>query len=184
MTAFKTVLAGGIAVAALVSAAPASAQYYPQPGYGGGGIVGQVINQVLGGNQYGYGYGGNSQVMVDRCSAAVTQRINRDYGYRYGGYGGYGGYNNYAQGNARVLGITSVEPRSNGRLRVRGMASSNAYANYGGYGGYGGYNGYGGYAQQQPMGDLRFKCDIDYRGYITDIDLDRNSYGYNNYRRY
>ena len=31
--------------------------------------------------------------------------------------------------------------------------------------------------------ELRFKCNIDYRGYISDIDLDRNNYAYG-YRGY
>ena len=53
----------------------------------------------------------------------------------------------------------------------------------GGYGGYGGYGAYGGYAPQQ-TGELSFKCNVDYRGYITDIDLDRNSYANYGYRRY
>ena len=42
---------------------------------------------------------------------------------------------------------------------------------------------YGGYAPQA-AGELTFKCNIDYRGYITDIDLDRNSYSNYGYRRY
>lgn len=204
MRAFKFILAGGAGLAALAAAAPASAQYYP--GYGGGGnVVGQVLGQILGGGQGGYGgygyngYGQNSQAMVQRCAAAVTDRINRQSGAGYGGsYGGYGGYGQgYAQGGARVVAITSVERRSSGRLRVRGMVQTNAYgAGYGGYGGYG-QGGYGGYGQggYGGQGDLAFKCNIDYRGYISDIDLDRvnNAYssGYNNgyspygsYRRY
>jgi hypothetical protein len=195
MKAVSKILAGGVAFAALASAAPAAAQYYPNYGYNNGGnVIGQVLNQVLGGGQqYGYGYGAQqSQAAVQRCSAAVAQRINRDYNRAgYGGYGnaygGYGGYNNnaYAAGGARVLGITSVERRSNSGLRVRGVATANAYAaayggQYGGgYGGYGGYNN--GYGQPQQQAELSFKCNIDYRGYITDIDLDRNQYGYNGY---
>lgn len=198
MMAVSKILAGGVAIAALASAAPAAAQYYPGYGYNNGGnVLGQVINQVLGGSQYGYGnqygYGASSQAAVQRCAAAVEQRINRDYrqagygGYGgYSGYGGYGGYNGYAQGNARVLGVTSVERRSSNGLRVRGVATANAYATGygnqygGGYGGYGGYNG--GYAAPQQAAELSFKCNIDYRGYITDIDLDRNNYAYG-YRR-
>lgn len=185
MTALKMVLASGVAAVALVGAAPASAQYYPNYGYNNGpGVVGQVIQQVLGAGQYGYGngyggygngYGGNSQYAVTQCARAVENRVNRDYGQRAGayGYGGYGGYNGYPQrGGARVVGITSVEPRSNGRLRVRGVVTTNAYG--AGYGG-----GYGGYAQ--PRGELSFKCNIDYRGYISDIDLDRNTYAYRRY---
>jgi hypothetical protein len=172
MRALKLILAGGVAAAALVSAAPASAQYYP--GYGGGyggNIVGQVINQVLGG---GYGGGYNSQAAISQCAAAVTQRINRDYGYGYAGYGGYGGYNPYGYsggyGNARVLGISRVEPRTGGGLTIRGVATSGVNAGYGGY-------GYGSAATP----DLTFRCKSDYRGFIVDIDVDRaeRNYGYN-----
>jgi hypothetical protein len=42
--------------------------------------------------------------------------------------------------------------------------------NYGGYP-YGGYGGYGGY--NNATADLTFKCDVDYRGYIRDIDINR-----------
>ena len=76
----------------------------------------------------------------DQYGRTWVQRA-ADCGYG-GGYGGYGGYNNgYAQGGARVLGVTSVERRSNNGLRVRGVATANAYATaYGNpYGG-----GYGG----------------------------------------
>src|SRR5687768_5989609 len=185
MKAVMKILAGGVGFAALASAAPAAAQYYPGYGYGQQNVLGQVLKQVLGGG-YG-GYGINPQVAVQRCAAAVEQRINQryrtaynPYGGGYSGYGGYGGYNAYAQGGGRVLGVTSVERRSNNRLRVRGVATANAmatgYSPYGGYG-QGGYGGYGGYAPQQ-TGELSFKCNIDQRGYITDIDLDRNNYAY------
>jgi hypothetical protein len=201
MSAVSKVRAGGGASAALARAAPAAAQYYPSypnGGYGQPNVIGQVINQVLGGG-YG-GYGNNSQVAVQRCAAAVEQRVNAQYnrgygGYGQGGYGGYGGYNpnpgyggyngyTYNQGSARVLGVTSVERRSNNGLRVRGVATARAHAvAYGGYG-QGGYSPYGGYAQPQQAAELTFKCNIDYRGYITDIDLDRNRYAYGGYRNY
>jgi hypothetical protein len=171
------ILAGGVAAAALFSAAPASAQYYPgygYPGYGTGGVIGQVINQVLGGgygNQgYGYGYGQvNSQFVVQQCTSAVQARLHHNYGYG-GGYGGYGGYGYNGPSGARVLGISRIEQRSNGGLTVRGVASSGRMASY----------GYG-YAAQAPV-DLTFKCKTDFRGRITDIDVDRaaTSYGYNN----
>jgi hypothetical protein len=199
MTAVTKILLGGAGIAALATAAPAAAQYYPDPyGYGAGpgAAVGQVINQVLGQGYGGQGYygGRNSQMAVERCSAAVTQRINAQYGARYGGYGGYrdpyggygggyspygGGYNN-GYGAGRVLSITRVEPRSYGTLRVRGYATTGLNSAYSPYGAYGGYT-------QQPA-DLKFKCDVDYRGYIRDIDLDRNrdynGYGNYGYRRY
>ncbi|HUE80442.1 MAG TPA: hypothetical protein VMN38_12560 [Sphingomicrobium sp.] len=201
MKAVFKILAGGVGLAALAGAAPAVAQYYPGYGYGqpNTGVVGQVINQVLGGNQYGYGV--NSQAAVQRCAAAVEQRINRNYNrVGYGGYGGYSGYGGYGGGygygqvpsGARVLGVTRIEQRSSGRLRVRGVATARAHATAyanpygGGYGGayggaYGGYGGYGGGYAPQQTGELAFKCDIDYRGYITDIDLERNRYAHNPY---
>jgi len=179
MRALTKILAGGAFVAALASAAPASAQYYPgygYPGYGGGGnVVGQVLNQVLGGgygNYGGYGYGGNQQAAVNQCAAAVQQRLGGGYGGAYGNYGGYNRYNGYGyNGGGRVLGISRVEPRSGGGVTVRGVASSGGYAGYG-------YNGQG-------QVDLTFKCKADYRGFVTSVDIDRvnrtSSYNYTPY---
>jgi hypothetical protein len=168
MKVLTKILAGGIAIGSFAVATPASAQYYPNP-YGG---IGAIINGVLGGGGYGYpgyGYGGgNSQYAVNQCVGAVQARLNGGYG-GYGAYGGYGYAQPYAYGNARVLGISRVEPRSGGGLTVRGVANSGRYANYG-YG----YNG-----QQQI--DLTFKCKVDYRGFVSDIDIDpaQTNYGYN-----
>jgi hypothetical protein len=177
MKAITKVLAGGAGLAALVSAAPAAAQYYPQPGYGyNNNVVGQVLGQIL--NPYGgYNYGGNDRYLVDRCAAAVSQRINaryggyQPYGYGYGQPYGYG--YNQGYGTARVLGITRVERRSKG-LRVRGVATAGHYAGYG-------YNNPYGYNQYNAGGEFTFKCNVDYRGRITDIDLDRNRYAYRRY---
>nr|NUR36778.1 hypothetical protein [Sphingomonas sp.] len=160
MKAFTKVLAGGIAIAAVASAAPAAAQYYPY-GYSqpyGGNVVGQVLNQVLGGGYgYNYGYGNNGQQAVNQCAAAVQARLG-------GNYGGYG-YNGYGYGGGRVLGISRVEQRNNGGLRVRGVATSGRYAGYG----------------NQAVPDISWTCRTDYRGFVTDVDLDRtrNSYGSN-----
>jgi hypothetical protein len=167
MRAITNILAVGAAIAAVASAAPAAAQYYPgygYPGYGygSGNVIGQVLNDVLG-NGYG-NYGANSQVAVNQCAAAVQQRLS-------GGYNGYG-YNNYAYNNgARVLGISRVEPRNNGEMMVRGVANSGRYAY--------GYNGQG-------QVDLTWKCRVDYRGFIRDIDINRaqSNYGYGNYTPY
>lgn len=157
MKALKVILAGGVAAAALVTAAPAAAQYYP--GYGGG--IGGMINQVFGGGYGGgYGYGVNQQAVVNQCAAAVQQRLNGGYGYN-----GYG-YNNYAYGGGRVLGISRVEPRSGGGVVVHGVATSGRNAGYG-------------YANQRP--DLTWRCKADYRGFINDVDVNfaQSNYGYN-----
>jgi hypothetical protein len=170
MRAITKFLAGGFAIAALASAAPAAAQYYPgygNPGYGygyggGGNVIGQVLNDVLG-NGYGNYGGANSQVAVNQCAAAVQSRLSGGYGgYGYNGYGN----NGYANTGARVLGISRVEPRSNGELMVRGVANSGRYASYG-------YN-------SQGQVDLTWKCRVDYRGFVRDIDINRaqTNYGY------
>jgi hypothetical protein len=167
MRAFTKFLVAGVAIVAVASAAPAAAQYYPGYGYGnpyGGNVIGQVLNGVLG-NGYG-NYGANSQVAVNQCAAAVQQRLNGGYGYNGYGNNSYG----YSNG-ARVLGISRVEPRSNGELLVRGVANSGRYAY--------GYNGQG-------QIDLTWKCKVDYRGFIRDIDINRaqTNYGYGNYTPY
>lgn len=163
MTTFGKLFVGTAGIAAAVAfASPAAAQYYPNYGYGynNGGIVGAIVNSVVGGNQYGYGNnGGNDRFAVDQCTRAVQQRLG----------GGYG-YNNGYNGGGRILGITSVE-RKNSGLRVRGVAS--AGGNYG-----------GGYGYNNAGANLTFSCKVNYNGRITDIDLDRQNYGYNNYNGY
>ena len=95
-------LIGGAGLAALASAAPSAAQYYPY------------------GNAYGY-YGMSTQDAVNSCSAAVQNRL----AYRTSNYGYYP---NYSQG--RVLSVTSVDPNRNS-IRVRGLATSGRMASNG-----------------------------------------------------
>ena len=96
------ILIGGVGFAALASAAPSAAQYYPYD------------------NAYGY-YGMNTQAAVNSCSAAVQNRL----AYRTSNYGYYP---NYSQG--RVLSVTSVDPNRNS-IRVRGLATSGRMASNG-----------------------------------------------------
>ena len=180
MKAVKYFVLGAAGIAALGAAAPAAAQYgygYPY-GYGNstGNVIGQVLNTLLNPyGQFGYNRGVNPQIAVNQCASAVNQRLARyGSGYGYGGYGGYQsyGYGSYgnAYGGGQVVAITRVDQRSATTLRVRGLATSGmGYGNP--YGGYGGYGGYGAYGAQSA--DLSFRCDVDYRGYIRDIDIDR-----------
>ena len=176
MSALRNVLAGGVVAAALIGAAPASAQVFPGYGggyggygYGGGDVVGQVIGQVIAGSMggyggyspyggyggyggnYGYGYGNqgiNSQAAVSQCMGAVQTRLN----------------------GGRVLGVSRVEQRNGGGLNIRGVANSGRAGAYA-------YT----YGAQAPV-DLTFTCRTDFRGMITDVDIDRaqSNYGYNN----
>jgi hypothetical protein len=178
MKAVSKILTGAAAVAviSLGAAAPAAAQYYPNPygGYGGGGlgdvITGAVLNSILrGGNPYGgnayYGRGDYNieRQAVQQCAVAAEQRINSRYagGYNNGynqPYGGYNqGYGYNGAGAFRVAQIDRVNRTKNGNMRVYGLATNAAYqGNYGQP--YGGYNQpYGGYSQpyggyNQPYG--------------------------------
>jgi hypothetical protein len=169
MTMMKKILAGGAGLAAIAAAAPSSAQYYPRT-YG----YTQPYVQPYGYTQpYGYSrpYAYNTMstsTATQQCTAAVQNRL---YSRTTNGIGGVIGsiFGLSSGSNARVLSITRVTPTNTG-VRVRGLASSGRYASNG-YGAYGvGAYGALGYGAQP---DLSFKCDVDYRGYVRDIDINR-----------
>jgi len=199
MTILAKILIGAAGLAMVAGAAAPAAAQQPYPyGYpNSGNTVGQVINQVLGGGAYGQYGQGNDRVAVDQCARAAQARVSQT------GYGGYNqgynqGYGNQGYGNgysgapvARVVGITNVERKSYG-LKVSGVMSSGMRYNQGAYGqqGYGqpgyGQPGYGqpGYGNQaygynSQVADLRFSCRVDYRGYVSNIDIKRNNQAYN-----
>jgi hypothetical protein len=142
-----------------------------QPGYAQGGIGG-IIDQLLG-NRYNV----TDRQAVSRCvSAAMVQasaqyRGNNQYGN--GGYGNNGyannGYAHNGYANAlRVTSITDVRRHNNG-LRVSGLMSS-------GYAGqYGNQNGYQQGYQNRGYGDVSFRCNVDYRGQVTNVRIGRNN---------
>ncbi len=110
---------------------------------------------------YPFAPGGvTTQVAAERCSAAVQHRLSNRIDVR-----GFGGQHVYG----RVLSVTRVDPRRN-LVRVSGLAVSDRYA-YGPYG-YGAYGALG-QAYAQPVADISFRCDVDYRGEVRNIDLSR-----------
>ena len=110
-----------------------------------------------------YGYNNNvTAVAAQRCQAAVQNRLS--YRTNTGILGALLGTSR----TGRVIGVTQVTPRRN-TVRVRGVASTGrmAYNPYGvGYYGTLGAN----YALQP---DLSFRCDVDYRGIVRDVDINR-----------
>ena len=149
MTILTKILAGGAGLAAIAAAAPAAAQY-AYPPYG---------------NAYGYNNYGHqhqlTQFAAQQCTAAVQSRLSN----RVGMQGILGSVLGVPSAQGRVVSLTQVTPRRN-TVRVRGLATSGA--NYGPYG-VGAYGAMGyGYAP-----DLSFSCDVDYRGRIRDIDINR-----------
>ena len=143
-------------------------QPYPgQPGYGyqqgypgyvqgyAQNPVSQIINSLLG-NRYSV----TDRQAVSQCASAAMTQAAAQYGNGYNqGYGNRG-YNPAM----RVTSITDVQRRNNG-LRVSGMMSSG-----GGYGGQYGYQQNRNYAS----GDLSFRCNVDYRGAVTNVRIGRN----------
>ena len=190
MTMFRFLAAAAAAAGAVAAPLAAQAPYpygyqeqvpqpYPgQPGYGYGqqgyaqNGVGAIINQLLG-NRYNV----TDRSAVSQCANAAMVQAQSQYRGRYGGqYGypqGYGYPPGYAAPTMRVTAITSVERRNNG-LRVRGLMSSGYGGQYGSqYGGqYGGQYGYQG--QGYAQGDLSFRCNVDYRGQVTNLRIGRN----------
>jgi hypothetical protein len=156
MTFTTKLLAGAAGLAALAVAAPSSAQYYPY-GYRA--------------NPYAYGYGYrapvNANFAAQQCSAAVQQRL-----YNRTGISGILGAVLGANTTGRVVSVTRVDPRANGTVRIRGLASSGRMA-YNGYGPYGvgayGALGYG-YAN---AADLSFRCDVAPNGAVYNVDINR-----------
>jgi hypothetical protein len=152
-------LAGGAGLAAIAAAAPATAQYYGN----------RYANPYAYGSQYGYGtqygYGANTNLAAQQCTAAVQNRL-----YGRSSIGGIlGAVLGANTATGRVVSITRVEPRGS-TVRVRGLASSGRMASYSPYG-VGAYGALGyGYAQQA---DLSFRCDVDYRGYVRNVDINR-----------
>ena len=193
MTILGKILTGTAGIAMIGGvAAPAAAQS-PYGAYGqgynqNGGVVGAVINSILGGGRYGAYGQGPDRMAVDQCARTAEAQVNsRNRGNAYGGYGGYPqgyGQQGYNQANmARVVGITAVERRQNG-VKVSGVIDSGM--NRGPYGqGYAnqgypnqGYpdQAYGNpYAQQAQFADLRFSCRVDYRGYVSNVEIRRNN---------
>jgi hypothetical protein len=148
MRTMTKILAGSAGLAAVAASAPATAQYYSR--------------------YNSNGYGVNANVAAQQCTAAVQNRLyNRTslgsilgslVGIPTGSYG-------------RVLSVTRETPTRSG-MRINGLASSGRYASnrYGQYGvGAYGALGYG----YNAAADLSWRCDVDYRGYVRNVDIRR-----------
>ena len=173
-----TFLAAAAAVGGL--AAPAIAQYpyqqqvpqpYPgQPGYGygqqtyqqgysTGNPVTDIIDSLLGSR-----YTVTDRQAVRQCASAAMTQAAAQYGNGYNQGYGNNFYTRGHNGTMRVTSITDVQRRNSG-LRVSGMMSS----------GYGSQYGYQNRAYAQQAGDVTFRCNVDYRGQVTNVRIGRNN---------
>ena len=148
MTIMIKTLALGAGFAALAAATPAAAQYYPPYG-----------------NAYGY-HNNATNAAAQRCAAAVQNRLSTRGSTSI--LGAIFGVNNYS--NARVLTVTQVNQRRNS-VRVRGLASSGRMAAYNNPYGVGAYGMLG--SNYGTAADLSFSCNVDYRGFVRDVDIKR-----------
>ena len=141
-------------------------QGYGQQGYGytQQGDFGSIIGQLLG-NRYNV----TDRTAIQQCASAAMAQASAQY--RPQPYGNAYGYNRRGYSDMmRVTAITDVERRNSG-LRVSGLLDSR-----GGYAPHAQAYGYqnNGYAA---TGDLRFRCNVDYRGAVTNVRINRaNSY--------
>ena len=163
MKAISKIMFGGAAIAALVSAVPAAAQYPYGNGYGnnGAGVVGQIINSVIGYGQYpygNYGYGqqnyASSQVAVNQCARAAEARIGGG-GYGGGGYGSQGGHNGYGA-QETIMSPAAATPTADTNQQAFDANAAQAWIAYyqqnpeaDPYAAYGGYAAYLALQQQQ-----------------------------------
>ena len=165
MSKIRKILALGAGAAAIAVASPAAAQYYSYP-YGN-----YSYSQYGYARPYGYAqpyaYAMNTSVATQQCTAAVQSRL-----YNRSSVGGILGVLLGANTTGSVVGVTQVSPRSDGTMRVRGLASSGRYATNG-YGPYGagayGALGYG-YAN---AADLSFRCDVAPNGAVYNVSINR-----------
>ena len=141
---------------------------YTQPGvaygYGQQGYAQNPIQQVIDG-LLGNRYNVTDRQAVSRCASAAMTQAAAQYGDGYNRGYRNNGYNRGYNGAMRVTSITDVRRRNNG-LRVSGMMNS----------GYGGQYGY--QDRNYAAGDVSFRCNVDYRGAVTNVRLGRNmAYG-------
>ena len=191
----------GLAIFAL--AAPAIAQPAPYDGYNQKGVVGSVLDSVPGGGRYGTHGTGPERMGVDQCARAAENRVNNDF--RSGRFGAYrqgydNRYNNSSYNrpaNVQVVGITSVERKSNGLkvsglietgMQYKGRHSSQAYGNQAydprynnpryddpRVGEPANNQAYGNqsYGYNAEYADLAFSCRVDVRGQVTGLNFRR-----------
>ena len=134
-------------------------QGYPNQGYAQS-PVGQIIDSLLG-NRYNV----TDRQAVSQCASAAMTQAAAQYGNGYNRGYGNDSYNRGYNPAMRVTSITQVQRRNNG-LRVSGLMSS-GYANQYGY-----QNRSNG--QSYAAGDVSFRCNVDYRGQVTNVRIGRN----------
>lgn len=138
--------------------APQPGYPYPDQNYGAEGTIGAIIDSLIG-NRYNV----SDRQAIRQCAFAAVQRAQSGYpGYSQA----YPGYNNYI----RVTAITAVQRRSNG-IRVHGMLGNGRVYNQP-------YDPRFPNGGRWGTGEVGFRCDVDYRGYVRNVRLEPAYRGY------
>lgn len=129
-------------------AAPASSQDF-EANAQAQGVIENIVNGLIG-NRYNV----RQREAVRTCAWASVRKAERDYRRYFNGrpsaYPGYRGY-------VRVTAITDVQQRAL-VTRVRGLLDTSRY----------------GYRGGRHGADLSFRCDVNGRGQVSDVRLERN----------
>lgn len=155
MTNLRLLAAIAAAGAAAIAVPAASQPYPPPPGaYANPGeqILQGVIDSLLGPR-----YNRTDRLAVRRCAHAALEEAWAGYGARRRG-SDWGA----DRSRMRVAGITDVDRRAYG-LRVSGEIDSGLLYAQPWQGG-----------RDRRVGDLRFRCTVDYNGVISGLRIERN----------
>lgn len=142
-------LAPLIAAAVLVGGFSAPAVAQDQGDVQAQRIIGGVIDTLIG-NRYNV----NDRQAIRRCGIAAVRKAENQYrGDFHSLPVAYPGY----RGHVRVSDITGVQRRLR-VVRVKGLLTTARY----------------GYGRGQRHADLSFRCDVDFRGNVADVRIERN----------
>ena len=112
-------------------------------------VIGGIVDGLIG-NRYNV----SDRQAIRSCSWAAVRQAENRYRANFRGrdyaYAGYRGY-------VRVAAITDVQRRARG-VRVRGLLDTQRY----------------GWGRGRHGADLSFRCDVDRRGNVSNVDIRRN----------
>ena len=127
---------------------PAAAQHFEANAHAQG-VIENIVDGLIG-NRYNV----SQRQAVRTCAWSAVRRAERDYRRDFNGppraYPGY-------RGNVRVTEITDVQRRAL-VTRVRGLLDTSRY----------------GYRGGRRGADISFRCDVNKRGNVTALKLERN----------
>jgi hypothetical protein len=151
MKAFAHIATAALLASGLSSPLAAQDQTYSQGDATAQRVIGGVIDALIG-NRYNV----SDRQAIRSCTFAAVQQAENQYRPFFRGSNfAYPGWNGFV----RVTAITDVQRRAQG-VRVRGLLDTARF----------------GYVGGRRGSDAAFRCDVDRRGRVFDVRVDRNPY--------